>query len=167
MFEVAFVVVAILINTYILRYLHHLEDIGCKCAMNWRRKFIMFFIGASLLVAVFSLFKVDILTSSIVLTVFAGLSIANIVVILQYIHMLKAEKCSCSNDLAREILQLIAALYAFCYIMLFIVLFYSGFRIAAIRNLSKQLATNNPQVVWKAMRKTFGNATRSIRRSSK
>lgn len=167
MFEVLFVVVAVLINLYILNYLHHLEKIGCKCALDWRRKFIMVFIGISLLVAVLGMFKVDILTSSLVLTVFAGLSIANIVIILQYIHMLKTEKCTCSSDLAREILQLIAALYAFFYIMLFIVLFYSGFKIASIVNLSKQLASNNPQVMWKVMGKSFKNASKSIRNSRK
>jgi hypothetical protein len=40
-----------------------------------------------------SLFKIDILTSSIILTVFAGLSIANVVIILQFVSMVKEEKC--------------------------------------------------------------------------
>lgn len=167
MWEVAFIILAVLINAYILRYLYFLEENGCKCALNWRRTYIMLFIGLSLILAILSLFNVDILTSSIVLIIFAGLSIANIVIILQYVHMLKAEKCKCSENLAREILQFIAALYAFFYIMLLIILFYSGFKIAAIIDLAKELAINNPGVMLKVMNKTLSNATNSFRKSKK
>ncbi len=167
MWEVIFILLAIVINSYILRYLYFLEKNGCKCALNWRRTFIMFFIGISLVLSLLSLFNIDILTSSIILTLFAILSIANVVIILQYIHMLKEEKCKCSADLAREILQFIAALYAFFYIMLLIILFYSGFKISAIVTLAKELSTNNPSEMLKVMNRTLSTATNSFRKSKK
>lgn len=167
MWEILFILLAIAINAYILNYLYYLEKNGCKCALNWRRNFIMFFIGLSLLLAILSLFNVDILTSSIILSVFAALSIANVVIILQFVYMLKKEKCQCSENLAREILQFIAALYAFFYIMLLIVLFYSGFKIATIISLAKELSTNNPAEILKVMNKTLSTATNSFKKTKK
>lgn len=117
---------------YILKYLYYLEKNGCECALNWRRKFIMFFIGLSLVLAIFSLFKLNLLTSSIIFAVFATLSIANVVIILQFVHMLKEEKCKCSEDLAREILQFIAIINIAIYGIAFIVLLYSVFNILII-----------------------------------
>ncbi len=167
MWEIVFILLAVAINAYILNYLYYLEKNGCKCAMNWRRIFIMVFIGFSLLLSILSLFKIDVLTASIILSVFAGLSIANVVIILQYVYMLKKEKCACSDHLAREILQFIAALYAFFYIMLLIVLFYSGFQIANIISLAKQLSTNNPAEILKVMNKTLSSATNSFKKTKK
>lgn len=163
MWDIAFIILAVVINVYILVYLFHLEKVGCQCAMNWRRNYIMFFVGLSLVLAILSLVKVDLLTSSLLMTLFSALSIANVVFILQYVHMLKKEQCQCSESLAREIMQVIAVLYAFFYIMLFIVLLYSGFKISSIVALSKQLSTNDPRQMATVMNKTLSTAKKAMK----
>jgi chromate transport protein ChrA len=96
------------------------------------------------------------------MTLFSVLSIANIVVILQYVHELKEEQCSCSVSVARTIMQVIAILYAFFYIMLFIILIYTGFKISSIVELSKKLSTNNPKDMTKVLSKTFKSAKKAF-----
>ena len=115
-----------------MKYLYYLEKNGCECALNWRRKFIMFYISLSLVLAILSLFKINLLTSSIIFAVFAALSIADVVIILQFVHMLKEEQCKCSEDLAREILQFIAIIKIAVYSIALIVLLYSVFNILII-----------------------------------
>lgn len=147
MWDIAFMLLAVIINVYLLIYLMNLANIGCKCALNWRRNYIMFFIVLSLILSVASVFSYDILTSSIVMSVFTVASIANVVIVLQYISMLKKEHCECSEDLAREIMQFIAILYAFFYVLLFVVLLFTGFKAVEVTKMAKTLAGNNPQKV--------------------
>lgn len=167
MFDIAFILLAVVINVYLLMYLYHLEKIGCDCAINWRRTFIMFVIGLSLGLSVLSIFSVDMLSSSLIMTVFSALSIANVIVILQYVHLLKKEQCKCSESLAREIMQVIAILYAFFYIMLFIVLFYAGFKISSVIAMSKDLSTNNPQRIAKELGKTLKSVSKTAKKALK
>lgn len=145
-------------------YLYHLEKIGCKCAVNWRRTFIMFVIGISLILAILSLFSVDVLTSSIIMTLFSVLSIVNIIIILQYVYELKEEQCSCSESVARTIMQVIAILYAFFYLMLFIILIYTGFKLSSILEISKKLSTNNPKEMTKVLSKTLSNLNKTAKK---
>jgi hypothetical protein len=167
MFDIAFILLAVVINVYILMYLYHLEKIGCECAINWRRTFIMFVIGLSLVLSILSVFSIDVLTSASIMTLFSVLSIANVVVILQYVHLLKKEQCKCSESLAREIMQVIAILYAFFYIMLFIVLFYAGFKLSTIVAMSKQLSTNNPKVMASELGKTLKTVSKTAKKALK
>lgn len=164
MYDIAFMLLTIVINIYILMYLYHLEKIGCECAVNWRRTFIMIVIGFSLVLSILSLFSVDIMTSALIMGVFSVISIANVVIILQYVHMLKSEQCKCSESIAREIMQVIAVLYAFFYIMLFVVLLYNGFKLSSIVSLSKKLATNNPQEIGKEIGETFKDISKTTKK---
>jgi uncharacterized membrane protein YoaK (UPF0700 family) len=165
MFDIAFILLSVIINVYIFMYLLHLEKIGCQCAVNWRRTFIMFVIGISLILSVLSIFSIDILSSAVIMGTFSILSIVNIIVIIQYVHELKEEECTCSESIAREIMQVIAILYAFIYIMLFIVLFYNGFKISNIIKMSKTLSTNNPKAIATELGKTFKNINKTAKKS--
>jgi len=167
MWDIAFILLTVIINVYILMYLFHLEKIGCACAINWRRSFIMFVIGIALVLSVLSVFSVDLLTSSLIMTVFSVVSIANVIIILQYVHLLKKEQCKCSESLAREIMQVIAILYAFFYVMLFIVLLYSGFKISSIVALSKELSTNNPKTIAMEVSKTLKSVSKTAKKALK
>ena len=147
-------------------YLYHLESIGCKCAINWRRTFIMIFIGFSLLLSILHFINIDPITSSLVMGAYSLLSIANVVIILQYVHILKEEQCTCSASIAREIMQVIAVLYAFFYVLIVIVLIYSGIKISKlskVTTLSKKLSTNNPGEMVGSLKESFKSVKKVVK----
>jgi hypothetical protein len=162
MWDIAFMLLAIIINVYILMYLINLEKIGCKCALNWRRTYIMFFIIFSVILSIASLFSYDILTSAVVMALFTVASIANVVIILQYISILKDEHCKCSEALAREIMHFIAILYAFFYVLLFIILIFMGFKASEFTGVAKNLAGNNPQKMTGVMKNQLTTASKLV-----
>lgn len=164
MWDIAFMLLAVIINVYILMYLFNLEKIGCKCAMNWRRTFIMFFIVFSVILSIASLFSYDILSSAVVMALFTIASIANVVIILQYIRILKEEQCNCSEGLAREIMHIIAILYAFFYVLLFIILIFTGFKVTEFTKTAKNLAGNNPQKMTSVLKNEVGTASKMIKK---
>lgn len=164
MWDIVFIILTIFINVYILLYLYHLERIGCQCAMNWRRTYIMVFIAFSLIMVFLSSFDIDPLASATIMAVYSILSIIVIIIILQYVHLLKKEQCKCSSSVAREIMQAIAVLYAFLYIITFIVIAYNGFKLSTITSLSKTLSTNNPRYIYTAVSKTAKSVRKSIKK---
>lgn len=97
---------------WFLVYLLKLEKTGCKCALTWRRQFIIVYIIVVLTYNVFLIgypklgqHVVVMLTMTIMLLMF-------IVFTLQYITELKRTKCECSEDSARTVLQYYAILTA-------------------------------------------------------
>lgn len=162
MWDIFFIILSILLDAYILSYLFHLEKEGCVCAVNWRRTYIMIFIAFSFVLAILSLFHVDILTSSLVLGFYSVLSIFNVIVVLQYVDMLKKEKCSCSASLAREIMQAIAVLYAFFYVLLFCIIAYNCMKLGQMSSISKQLSTNNFNSIYDVAVYTAKSAKKTI-----
>lgn len=96
---------AIQIGLYVafLVYLGKLEQIGCACALNWRRQFIIAFIVFALvwtlITVVMTPFKNVYL--AVLLAVF---SLAFVVIAIQYVNKLKKDKCECSEHLTREVL---------------------------------------------------------------
>ena len=157
MWSAALIIISIILNIYIMMYLYHLESIGCKCAINWRRTFIMIFIGFSLVLSLLNFIDIDPLTSSWVMGAYSILSIANVVIILQYVNLLKEEQCTCSASLAREIMQVIAVLYAFFYVLIVIVILYNAVKLM-------KLSTNNPGEMVKSLKETIKAAKKTIKK---
>jgi chromate transport protein ChrA len=127
----------------------------------------MIFIGFSLLLSILNFIDIDPLTSALVMGVYSILSIANVVIILQYVYLLKEEQCTCSASLAREIMQVIAVLYAFFYVLIVIVIIYNGMKIhnlSSISEMSKNLSTNNPGEMVSTLKKTFKSVKKTIKK---
>jgi hypothetical protein len=105
----------IALNGYLLSYLARLEQIDCECAMDWRRKHMMYgftiLISFQILNLAFLLFNFD---DKFMLPrlMMSGLSLILtgylVITTLQYVFMLKREACICSEDTARIILEVIA-----------------------------------------------------------
>lgn len=119
----AFLVVSALINLYVLRYLYRLKITQCDCALNWRRKYIMFFICLSLVFHLVEGFDIEI--SNEMYTVFAVLGLINMVIVLQYIYILKTTVCKCSEHIAREMMYIIAILKIYTVVLLIASVFYA------------------------------------------
>lgn len=125
-FSTLLVVAMIIIELLILRYLVHLEQIGCRCAMDWRREYIIFFIALTVVYALVSLFMGPQQIPVIQFTLFI-LGILNVIFVIQYVNRLKKEKCECSESVYREIMYVIAiiraALYGLMLLLLILLLF--------------------------------------------
>lgn len=110
-------ILIIIAYVWILYYLLRLEQIGCKCALNWRRTYIMGFI-IFILISQFLLFFAhkNIMALAGLGLVFFIASIANIVIMLQYVHYLKEEKCKCSEADGRLVMEIVAIFQAVVFI---------------------------------------------------
>jgi uncharacterized membrane protein YqhA len=102
-------IVTILFWGYILNYLLKLEKIGCECSKGWQRTFITYFVVYLLIMLLLSTFKLWNKTQlpPLVLTVHFVLNIFFFITVYQYIHRLKKEKCECSANKARDILEIV------------------------------------------------------------
>lgn len=125
-----FGIIFVVIQLLILNYLFRLEKTGCECAMDWRRSYTMFFLVLTLLYTVSALF-IDRSTIPILQTVMVVLGLVNVVVVLQYVHKLKEEKCACSESIYREIMMYGAIFNAIVYSALLSILIFFLFTVAS------------------------------------
>lgn len=107
--EHLFVAIVIGIELWILYYLYSLGKNECKCALNWRRTYIMvmFCVHLALVVARFALLDASPLPGPVMILV-TGAYIAAWIFALQYVADLEKNKCACSEDPAREALVIIS-----------------------------------------------------------
>lgn len=116
---------AILLWVYIFNYLLKLEKIACECALDWRRIFIMIYI--IFLISILILRSINILNDKndmIIRSLFAIVTLVFIGVVYSYIRYLKKDKCDCSKDLARDILEIFNYIQIGLVGLLIIILFY-------------------------------------------
>lgn len=134
-------ILLIVIQLLLINYLIRLEKIGCKCAMDWRRDFMIFYMMVVLLHAILTAFLPMTITP-LLQTLVAALGIFNVIITLQYIARLKHERCKCSDSMYKDAITIIAYFNAAVYIALLILFFYLIFSLAALRNLQEADATN-------------------------
>lgn len=106
---VIFSVIVIAIWGYIVHYLLKLEKIGCECSKDWKRTFVMYYIILILVffvIQMISLLAYKAIHPIITTIMFLG-NIFFVVIVFKYIHELKNEKCKCSEDQARDLLEII------------------------------------------------------------
>ncbi len=115
-------IIALILNAFLLNYIFRLETMGCECAKDWRRDYIQYyliFMVIYILVQFWLLMKDD-MSSFVTFTVAMNLimfvlGILFVVFALQYVHKLKVAKCECSEDFARDVLQIVAIIDAIVY----------------------------------------------------
>ena len=94
----------LLLYAYLASYMFRLEKIGCKCAGGWERDFIQFYfvflITFILCVVIFNPLPLWIRMIASFINVFG------IIVVFLYIRRLKVEKCECSEDTARDVMEI-------------------------------------------------------------
>jgi len=131
-----FGIIFVVIQTLIVNYLVKLESMGCECAMDWRRNFIIFFLVLSIVYTLSSFFidkdSLPLLQSIMVIT-----GIINVILALQYIDRLKKEKCECSESLYRDVLYLVSIFNAILYSLLIVLLIYFFFSMASYSKSAK------------------------------
>lgn len=103
-------IITIILFAYIISWIYKLETMGCDCAKDWRRNYIVGYSVYFIVHALIQLFtdRVDILYALTPVTFGAG--ILFVVFTLQYVHRLKEEKCVCAADIGRAVLYIVAAI---------------------------------------------------------
>jgi len=106
-----------------LVYLFKLENIGCKCALNWRRQYIIAFIFISIVWNIIHFLKPSLSKNGFF--AFIILFLMFIAFTIQYVNNLKRQKCECSKEMTRDIMYVyswimvsllcLAVLFAFIY----------------------------------------------------
>lgn len=108
-------------NVLIVTYLIQLERIGCECAINWRRTYILFYLFLNIIYLIVSIF-VNQQVLPFISAFMLILGILNVVFTLQYVAKLKEEKCDCSESVYRTIMKVIAIINAVVYCFVFVML---------------------------------------------
>ena len=122
-----------------LVYLFKLEKIRCKCALNWRRQYIIAFIFISFVWHIANLFRPSLSKSNFLALIMFTLFILFIAFTIQYVDKLKKKKCECSKEITRDIM----------YIYSWIIVALIGLVVLAILLPSPTQATTLP---WMAPR---------------
>lgn len=117
------------VQVLILHYLLRLERIGCQCALDWRRDYILFYLGLLVVLSLVNLFFSPYVASMFQFSMFV-LGLFNVAFTLQYVHRLKEEKCACSLSVYREVMYVLAVVNAFLYGLVFLFLLLMLFSIS-------------------------------------
>lgn len=113
--------VGITLSSLIIYYLVTLERLGCACAMNFKRNYILgynavyitntvvaLFMGMP---AIFGLYAKYPLLWLIPFILFIG-AIVNVVFVIQFVNELKREHCACSDSVYKDVMYVLSILGA-------------------------------------------------------
>lgn len=129
-----FTAIFIVIQVIILSYLFKLEKIGCKCALDWRRNYIIGFMVAIVLYSL-ALFVFDYIPHPLIQTCILIIGILNAIFILQYVYKLKKEKCECSDNIYTYMMFIISIFHVIVYsFTIFLIIFYFYTMASFMRN---------------------------------
>ena len=103
----------IVINGIILLHLIQLEKIGCTCAYDWRRNFIIGYAAFAMFYWAIRVFLAasNSRYSSYVQALKPIMVVATLLYSffgIQYVHRLKQEKCACSDKYGQQVLYMVA-----------------------------------------------------------
>ena len=113
--------IGVTLSSLIIYYLNNLKTIGCECALNFKRDYIMYYSIVNILFNVVSL-TVGVPTIlnyynrypilySVPAVLFAA-AIVNMVFIFQYVEEMKKINCECSESVYRDMMFVLAILQA-------------------------------------------------------
>lgn len=118
------------IQISIINYLFQLERTGCNCAMDYKRTYILAYLVINALYVILNLFtNVFKYTSnnkfaSFLMSIYSLGGIVNIAFIIQYVNMLKAKKCECSESIYRDLMYIVAVIDALVLGLSLLLVFY-------------------------------------------
>lgn len=148
-----FGIIFIIIQGLIVNYLVQLEKLGCQCAMDWRRQFIIFYLVLSI-VYTLTTFFIDPASLPLLQTIIVVLGIVNVIYTLQYVNKLKKIKCECSESVYRDVMTFIAIFNAILYALLLTLLVYFLFSMATYaKNKNFAIPRQKKQISIKPMKR--------------
>jgi hypothetical protein len=123
-----FIVIGVILSSLIIYYLKNLETIGCACAMDYKRTYIMSYHIFSIFIGLLGIFiNLDILRKHNVLQlIFGVISITNYVFTIQYVHQMKKENCNCSESVYRTMMYILSIIYFATIALLLFMIYFGG-----------------------------------------
>jgi glucose-6-phosphate-specific signal transduction histidine kinase len=147
---------------YILNYMYKLHEIGCTCADDWRRNYIMYFI--IFLIIVFLLQILGVINnksfSPFIMTIYFILTVVFIMIVYHYIYDLKTKPCKCSEDTARTILEYFNYIQIALLSIVIILMVYCMFYIAQHKDQIDELLNQKRE-------KILAEADKLLKKSNK
>lgn len=129
--------IGITLSSLIIYYLVSLERLGCACAMNFKRNYILGYNAAYItytavalfmgMPAIFALYVKYPLLWLVPFMLFIG-GIANVVFVIQFVNELKREDCACSDSVYKDVMyisSILAAIVLGATLLLYVFLFSS------------------------------------------
>jgi len=127
--------IALFVQGSILFWLARLEKMGCECAMDWRRKFIMFYL-CFLIVSMFARFVwASMFEIPMVALIMFALAFVNIGIVMQYIQKLKRDNCECSESLWKTVMYYLTLINA---IMIAIAILFAMFLVFTLYSMQNK-----------------------------
>jgi hypothetical protein len=119
-FEIGTMLLSMVLTGSIVYYLKNLETIGCKCAMNYKRTYIMSFHIFGLAFGAASLLSGGKLPEYIgksaaavpIISILLIAIITNVVFTLMYVEELKKDNCECSESVFRTMMYILSIISA-------------------------------------------------------
>ena len=106
MIQIVLICAIITVYCYLLFWIWKLENTGCVCSRDWRRDFIMYW----MIVYSFAIWLPMIVKNNYFIAIFTILLaifyIASIIIVFQYVRMLKYIKCECSDGTERKVMEI-------------------------------------------------------------
>lgn len=140
---IIFNLAAVLIWLFILYYITNLEITGCKCALDWRRNFIQYYIIYLLIMMLFSTRNLP----PYILTLHFVFSVCFILIVHHYINDLKTKKCKCSESTVRDVLMYVN------YIQLYMVIFILILLVHLMFEFNAFIRTKSPENLKACLKK--------------
>lgn len=111
----------------ILYYLKYLNNIGCICALNDKRIYILWYTCVIILFNIFAItpyYNLKFFTDYKYITYLLIMgSILNVIFTMQYVEELKKNNCECSQSIVRDIMFILATIRIFIWLILFLLCF--------------------------------------------
>lgn len=114
-------IINLFIGGTIIYYLHHLENIGCKCSLTFQRNYIYYYTIAIFIFNLISIFfqdklkNLNLILFLPIVVIIAG--IINIVYTIEYVQDMKKQNCECSESFIRDLMFIIAILQISAFII--------------------------------------------------
>ncbi len=125
----------------VIVYLDDLEKKGCKCAMDYRRQYILIYTAVMVGLALLNFFgnyvvrglaAAGALVTALYTIGVVAAGVTNIVFIFQYVQKLKDEKCGCSESVYRDLMYGLGILSSIVYGVAAIGIAYTGVMVAPL-----------------------------------
>lgn len=116
---------------WIFVFLVNLKNVKCDCAINWKRDYIMGFIGFVLLFNLYLLLvdttKAKFTSTHIILAfLVVAAAILNIILMIQYTLDIQKNKCECADKVSLTVMQFLAFFQIFAIVLVLMLVIFLG-----------------------------------------
>lgn len=118
---------------WIFIFLVNLKSVNCLCALNWKRDYIIGFIGFTLLFNLYLLLidktKKQFVSAHIIVAFLVVVAaILNIILMIQYTLEIQKKKCECADKFSLTVMQFLAFFQIFTISFVVILALFLGMR---------------------------------------